>query len=154
MNLDTEKVVREYIDKTVHLSLATVKDNKPWVCELHFAYDEQLNIYYRSLKSRRHSDDIEQNPNVAGDIIDKYAVNELVVGVYFEGTAQMLDAGSEQDLAAKCLSERLEIESDIIGEAKEDDGHQFYKISVENWYVFGRFGGDHGQKHKLEWSKK
>lgn len=152
MSVDVEQVVREFIDKTVHLSLATVSDNAPWVCEVHFAYDDDLNLYFRSLKSRRHSQEISINPKVAGDIIDKYELGDSVVGVYFEGKAELLSAGDAQNLAAECLKNRLKITNDIIDEASHDDGHQFYKISVNNWYVFGRFGDSSGQKHKLEWN--
>ncbi len=150
--VNVEQVVREYIDKTIHLSLATVGDNAPWVCEVHFAYDENLNLYFRSLKSRRHSQEIASNSNVAGNIIDKYGLGEPVVGVYFEGTAQLLEAGEEQNIAAECLKSRLKITDDIVEEATHEDGHQFYRISVKIWYVFGRFGGPSGQKHKLEWN--
>lgn len=150
--MDVEKIVREFIDKTVHMSLATTSDNAPWVCEVHFAYDDNLNLYFRSLKSRRHSQEIANNPSVAGNIIDKYALGDAVVGVYFEGTAELLEAGDEQNLAAECIKTRLKVTDDIVEEASHEDGHQFYKISVANWYVFGRFGGQSGQKHKLEWN--
>lgn len=152
MDVNVEKVVREYIEKTVHMSLATVSSNAPWVCEVHFAYDDNLNIYFRSLKSRRHSQEIAVNHKVAGNIIDKYGLGDPVVGVYFEGTAELLEAGDEQNTAAQCLKTRLKIDDDIIAEAADDEGHQFYKITVANWYVFGRFGGPSGKKHKLEWN--
>lgn len=150
--MNVEKVVREYIDKTLHMSLATSNGKAPWVCEVHFAYDDNLNLYFRSLKTRRHSQEIAKNPNVAGNIIDKYALGDAVVGVYFEGTAKLLKAGNEQNLAAGCLKTRLAIEDDIIQEASHKDGHQFYKINVANWYVFGRFGSSSGQKHQLVWN--
>ena len=150
--MDVEKVVREYIDKTIHLSMATVSGRSPWVCEVHFAYDDNLNLYFRSLKSRRHSQEIADNPSVAGNIIDKYALGEAVVGVYFEGSAKLLEAGDEQNVAFECLKSRLNAGEDILEEAQREDGHQFYKITVANWYVFGRFGGPSGQKHKLEWN--
>lgn len=38
MKINVEQLIQEYIDKSLHMSLATVPDNKPWVCELHFAY--------------------------------------------------------------------------------------------------------------------
>lgn len=152
MNPDVENIVREFIDKTVHLSLATTSDKAPWVCEVHFAYDDNLNLYFRSLKSRRHSQEIANNPNVAGNIIDKYGLGDPVVGVYFEGVARLLEAGDEQNLAADCLKVRLKIDDYIVEEASHEEGHQFYKITVANWYVFGRFGGSSGQKHKLEWN--
>ena len=31
-----ERIIREYLPQIIHMSLATVKDNKPWVCEVHF----------------------------------------------------------------------------------------------------------------------
>ena len=152
MNVDVEQIVREFINKTIHMSLATTTGEAPWVCEVHFAYDDNLNLYFRSLKSRRHSQEIAKNPNVAGNIIDKYGLGEPVVGVYFEGKAKLLEAGDNQNIAAKCLKARLDITDNIVEEASHDDGHQFYKISIANWYVFGRFGGPSGQKHKLEWN--
>ena len=150
--MNIEKIVREYIEKTFHMSLATVQNNKPWVCELHFAYDKNLNLYYRSLKSRRHSKEIADNSKVAGSIIDKYSLNDPVVGVYFEGTARLLETGKEQDLAAKCLKNRLKIENDILAEAKNEDGHQFYKINISNWYIYGSFNGNKGKKYQLKWN--
>jgi uncharacterized protein YhbP (UPF0306 family) len=149
---DVEKILRHYIDKTIHMSLGTSRDNKPWVCEVHFAYDDDLNLYFRSLKSRRHSQEIADNPNVAGNIIDKYGPGDPVVGVYFEGNAELLEGGEAKILAAECLKTRLNITDDIVEESARDDGHQFYKISVANWYVFGRFGGSSGQKHTLAWN--
>jgi uncharacterized protein YhbP (UPF0306 family) len=105
--MDVEKIIRENIDKTVHMSLATVKDNKPWVCEVHFAYDENLNLYFRSLTSRRHSQEIAQNPNVAGNIVRQHNLGEYPTGVYFEGTAKLLQVGDEQDKAFECIKQRL-----------------------------------------------
>jgi uncharacterized protein YhbP (UPF0306 family) len=151
--MDVEKIVREYIDKTVHMSLATVSGKKPWVCEVHFAYDDKLNLYFRSLSSRRHSQEIAANPNVAGNIIDKYAVGDAVVGVYFEGMAEQLGPGDAQNKAFEAMHQRVNTASDAIEEATSPEGHQFYKITVENWYVFGRFGGESGQKHQLPWNK-
>ncbi len=151
--MDVEKIVRENIDKTIHMSLATSADNKPWVCELHFAYDGELNLYWRSKKSRRHSQEIEQNPNVAGNIVQQFGIKDSVVGIYFEGNAEELVDVDSNHSAFIALSSRLGLDESAIIEAKEDDAHKFYKIAVSNWYAFGRFGADHGQKLQLEWKK-
>ena len=66
--MDIEKLIREYLPQIIHLSLGTSANNKPWVCEVHFAYDESLNLYYRSLTLRRHSQEIAENPNF-GNIV-------------------------------------------------------------------------------------
>jgi uncharacterized protein YhbP (UPF0306 family) len=149
--MDVEAAVRKLIDKTVHMSMATASNNMPWVCEVHFAYDDNLNLYWLSLKSRRHSQEIAENPNVAGNIIDKYVLGERVAGLYFEGTAELLDQGEEQNVAFESLKLRLGITIEDLEDAKDPSKHMFYKITVKNWYVFGKFDTPTGQKYKLEW---
>lgn len=154
MDINIESIVREYINKSAHMSLATTNGLTPWICEVHFAYDENLHLYFRSMSSRRHSQEIAANPSVAGNIIDKYAVGEPVVGIYYEGEAQQVTSTKEQELAAKHLKSRLSIASNIIEEASRDDGFQIYKITVKNWYVFGKFGDSpFPQKYELQWGK-
>jgi uncharacterized protein YhbP (UPF0306 family) len=154
MHIDVEQVVREYIDKTVHMSLATVHDGMPWVCEVHFAYDNDLNLYWRSKPSTRHSRELMANPRVAGNIIDKYALGEAPVGVYFEGTARVVTDDSELERAAQCLAARLDGDATSIIEEATPEGHPVYTVDVANWYVFGRFGADSGQKFALPWHHK
>lgn len=151
--MDVEKVIRDYLPQIIHLSLGTSRDNKPWVCEVHFAYDEDLNLYYRSLTSRRHSIEIADNPNVAGTIVKQHDLNTPGVGVYFEGTAKLLELGDEQNKAFECIKERLKASDEILEEAKRPDGHQFYKITVDTYYVFGKFNETDGaKKYELKWN--
>lgn len=147
-----EQTIREYLPQIIHLSLGTSKDGKPWVCEVHFAYDDDLNLYFRSLTSRRHSQDIAANPNVAGTIVKQHAQGQEPLGVYFEGVATQLTPGDQQTKAYECLSNRFNHGPEILEEAARPDGHQFYKISVENWYVFGRLNDQGVTKHHLTWN--
>lgn len=153
MSIDVEKIVREYIDKTLHMSLATASGNKPWVCEVHFAYDEELNLYFRSRLSTRHAQEIAENHNVAGNVVRQHALDEYPHAIYFEGTAKHLTDSSEIQRAFPYFKQRLGADSAILDEVGQDGGHEFFKVTVENWYAFGKFGGDKGQKHKLEWNK-
>jgi len=152
LKVDVEKIIRENIPNTVHLSLGTSENNVPWVCEVHFAVDEDLNIYWRSKTNRRHSLEIANNPIVAGNIVKQHEIGQPVVGVYFEGTAELLENVDINHPAYVSLNLNLGVNESSIEEAKKDDGHKFYKVTVQNWYAFGRFGADHGQKLKLEWS--
>jgi uncharacterized protein YhbP (UPF0306 family) len=150
--LDIEKIVREYVDKSLHMSLATVSDNKPWVCEVHFVYDENLNLYWRSLASRRHSQEIAANPHVAGNIVRQHALGEYPHAVYFEGTAELLSSEEDCQQVFGLFQSRLVADEAILADAQNPEGHQFYKLTVQNWYAFGKFGGDKGLKHKLAWN--
>ena len=153
MELNLEQVVREYIEKSIHMSFATAKDNRPWVCELHFTYDDDLNLYFRSLKTRRHSMEIAENPYVSGTIIKQHQPGESPHGIYFEGTAKLCDDPSEFQRIYEFFKRRLGSAEAIVEEAKREDGHQFYKVTVSDWYTFGKFGGDSIEKRHLPWAK-
>lgn len=150
--VDVEQIIRDYLPQVAHMSLATSRGNKPWVCEVHFVYDDDLNLYFRSLTSRRHSQEIAANPQVAGNIIKQFAVGEVPLGLYFEGTAELLGNEGDRRAVAPLFKERLGIAADILAEAANPDGPQFYKITIANWYVFGKFGGDKGEKLQLVWN--
>ncbi len=150
MSIDVEKVVRENIGRTVHMSLATVKNNKPWVCEVHFAYDDDLNLYFRSTTARRHSQEISENANVAGNIVDKFELGQPPLGLYFEGTASLMQNADDRAAVLPYFEKQQHKSTEILDEAGRPDGTQFYKIMVNTWYVFGIFDGK-GGKHMLEW---
>lgn len=150
--MNVENIIREYIDKSIHLSLGTSRDNKPWVCELHFAYDEALNLYFRSLGSRRHSQDIASNPYVAGNIVKQHQPGEVPHGIYFEGTAARMTDDTERARVFSYFKSRFDMPDAKLEEARNEDGNQFYKISVTKWYAFGQFGGDTVDKYELDWN--
>lgn len=150
---EIEKNVREYIGKTVHMSLATSKDHKPWVCEVHFAADDQLNLYFVSNKTTRHCREIAANSSVAGDIVKQHPLEESPHGVYFEGRAKMLEPPDDVQVEGYCQAlgrDVMELKTTL---ADPNDDHRLYKITVDNWAIFGKFGGDKNQKHSLAWSK-
>jgi uncharacterized protein YhbP (UPF0306 family) len=147
-----EQFIRDYIPQIQHMSLGTSKDNRPWVYEVHFAYDETLNLYFRSLTSRRHSQEIAANPHVAGNIVKQHEPGTMPAGVYFEGTAEKLNPGDKQDKALACIDGRFHIGHKIWDEAQRPDGHQFYKITVETFFVFGKLEDGGPRKYELEWN--
>lgn len=147
-----EQIIREYIDQVVHMSLATSKDNKPWVCEVHFAVDGELNIYFRSVTSSRHGQEILENPNVAGNIITQHFKNQRIRGVYYEGTAEVLKDITEDHPGVIATAKRYGKESAIQAVRPEDDKPHYFKITVKNWYVFDSYGPAPVGKYQLLWN--
>lgn len=153
--MDVEATIRQYLPQVVHMSLATSSNNKPWVCEVHFAYDDDLNIYFRSLTSRRHSQEIAANPFVAGNIVTQHFLDQPGVrAVYFEGQAKLLGPGEEQSQAYEAYKIRLNRGPEILEEAKNPDGHQFYKITVDNFYLFDSYTTKPSEKFVLSWDSR
>lgn len=134
------------------MSLATISGDRPWVCEVHFVYDDDLNLYWRSLSSRRHSQEITENPNVAGNIVKQHSKEEIPHCISFEGWAALITDQHEMKRIAPLFIERQGSRPTIVEDALPDDGTKFYKITVQNWYAFGKYGGETVAKHKLEWN--
>jgi uncharacterized protein YhbP (UPF0306 family) len=153
MIANVEKVIREYLPDVIHMSLATSHENKPWVCEVHYVYDENLNLYFRSTAQRRHSKEISQNQFVAGNIVRQHQKGEKPRGVYFGGKAQMLENVDENNIAYKLYCERFGTNESILEDAKKEDGHKFYKITVNKYYVFDTIESSPSQKYELDWNK-
>lgn len=151
--MNTEQFIREYLPNVVHMSLGTCAEGKPWVCEVHFTYDDELNLYFMSLPATRHGQEIAANANVSGNIVRQHAKGERPSGVYFEGTAEKLEETGEDSPVHKLYVERLGFHP-LLEKMVEPDGPRFYKITVENFYVFdatGKLGPP--QKYHLDWRK-
>lgn len=143
--MDVEKVIREYLPNVIHLSLATCVNNKPWVSEVHFVYDNDLNLYWRSKPDRRHSQEIAANPNVAGNIVEQHSMDMSPRGLYFEGTAQMLEGLTEDSPEYKLFVDRFNVGPEVL-----NSPHSFYKVTVADWYVFDSRESSPSQKYHLE----
>jgi uncharacterized protein YhbP (UPF0306 family) len=151
--MNVEAKIREYLPNVIHMSLATSKDNQPWVCEVHFAYDEDLNLYWRSLPSRRHSQELAANPRVAGNIVKQFGLGEVPTGVYFQGTAQVLESGPELTKAYDVITKRFALGPEILEQAKDPDNNHFFRVKVSDWFMFGKFDTPKPEKYHLEWGR-
>lgn len=152
-NSEVETIIREYLPNIIHLSLGTMSDKGPWVCEVHFSYDDDLNLYFRSVPGTRHCQEISADPRVAGTIVQQHEQGQKPRGVYFEGTAQRLDEGEEFQKAFECVSNRFGNGDQVLADARFEAGPHFYKITVNQFSVFNvRETGLKG-KSTMDWNK-
>lgn len=149
--MNVEQTIRQYLPHIIHMSLATCNDNLPWVCEVHFSYDDDLNIYFRSKLATRHAAEIAQNSCVAGNMIIQHGLKDAPQGVYFEGKAEMLTDVDENHPAFITNCERFENDTAILDDAAAETGHKFFKITVSDWYLFDARESKPSQKYHLDW---
>ncbi|HTJ73040.1 MAG TPA: pyridoxamine 5'-phosphate oxidase family protein [Verrucomicrobiae bacterium] len=150
-NEELETAIREYIPQIIHMSLATVKDNKPWVCEVHFSYDDQLNLYFVSSQETRHATELLSNPHVAGNIVTQHHKNQKVRCVDFEGTASMLEGDEAEATAYKAYVDRYGASEGLLNEIRKDGNTRFFKIAVDKFYMFDSYEQERA-KHTLPWN--
>lgn len=145
-----EAIIREYISQVIHMSFATVKDQKPWVCELHFYYDDELNLYFTSSKHTRHAQELLANPYVAGNIVTQHFKNQKVRCVEFEGRAEMLSGKEAEVTAYKAYVARFGESENLLNEIRKDGDVRSFKITVSDFFLFDSYGESRG-KHQLQW---
>lgn len=88
---ELKQLIEGYLQKTILMQLATVKDGKPWACTVHYANDRDLNLYWLSRPTRRHSEELRANPCVAGVIVQSHEIGQPAQGLQFEGLAEVAD---------------------------------------------------------------
>jgi uncharacterized protein YhbP (UPF0306 family) len=94
--MELSEQIRGYLNQAQVMQLATAVNNQPWVISVHFAADEQLNLYWLSNPSRRHSQEIDKNPKTAATIPIKFPENP-VIGLTVEGNAQIVNSAEAID---------------------------------------------------------
>ncbi len=147
-----EQTIRDYLPHIIHMSLATSHDDRPWICEVHFVYDADLNLYFRSKPSRRHSHEINQNPLVSGSIVTQHTADEKPRWIYFEWKAELIVI-NQDDPIYTMFCERVWCDASIITDQEKEDGHKFYKISVSDYYIFDKKESNPSTKYHLSWWK-
>lgn len=155
-NKQVEAIIRQYLPQVIHMSLATVGEGRPWVCELHFAVDDGLNVYWASAQQRRHSEEVLANPFVSGSMATQHHLEQLVRGVSFEGQAEMVAAISADDPGYKVYAGRFPDRAPGLLESyQKPDGARLYKITVSDWYLVDGYikKSPFADKHHLSWNK-
>jgi uncharacterized protein YhbP (UPF0306 family) len=83
-------LVKEYFLSGKLLHLATSFNSNSWLCHVWYAiHEENKSIIYTSNRLRRHSQEIFNNPKVAGGVVavNLEGLGQKVRGLSFEGTA-------------------------------------------------------------------
>lgn len=145
-----ERTIRDYIPQIIHMSIASVKDNRPWVCEVHFSFDDELNLYFASSTTTRHAQEFMENPRIAGNIVTQHHKDQKVRCVDFEGTVEALDAEAAEQTAYPAYVARYGVSEGLLNQIRRDGEVRFFKITVENYYLFDSYGDERG-KHALAW---
>lgn len=148
-----EEYIREYLKSNNVIQLATSADNQPWVCNVHYYSDKDLNIYWISTPDRRHSLEIAKNPKVAAviKVHENTPEEEYVIGISIEGTAELLGA-SVDPAVVDGYGKKHAKKPEMIADIKADKApYKFYKITPKNFVIFDtkNFEGDPRKEWKV-----
>ena len=146
--MEPKEHIRKNLKDCKFMQLATAEDNQPWVCTVHYIVDDQMNVYWLSFPSRRHSQEIAKNQKVAIAVAVKF--DQPVIGIQAEGRAEVVSEPSE---IKKIIG--LYVTKFGIGKKFYDNfvagknEHSMYRLAPTKFVLFdeGNFPG----KSPLEW---
>lgn len=136
--MELRQLITEYLDEAKMMQLATVRDDRPWVCNVWFAADPDLNIYWFSSTTRRHSHEVAANSHVAASIcLPHTPADKFARAIQLEGTAEQLSSPVEVAKAMKYYVGRIFELSQVKNFMSNlDKPHRFYRIKPTTIVLF------------------
>jgi len=135
--MDLKKLIEDYLKEVKLMQLATSANNQPWVCSVWFGFDEDLNIYWFSSTTRRHSKEVMKNPKVSAAIVYPHTPKDPPRGLQLEGTAELLTKKEDIAKARSVYEGRIFSKKEVDGFINSKTSpHRFYKIKPTQFVLF------------------
>lgn len=117
---DLRTLIKQYLQEAKLMQLATAIDNQPWTCSVWFTTDEELNIYWFSSITRRHSKEVMKNHKVSAAIVLPQTPSDPPRGLQLQGIAELLTKEKDIDKTISIYAGRIFTRKEIK-EFMEDD---------------------------------
>ena len=149
--VDIRKLIEAYLKEAKLMQLATSLDNQPWACSVWFAADKELNIYWFSSTTRRHSAEVLKNKKVAAAIAIPQDPKDPPRGLQLQGRADLLTDKKDIDRAISAYSGRI-FSKDKIKELMnhKERPHKFYRIKPTQFVLFDAINFPDNSRQELK----
>ncbi len=135
--MDLRNLIKEYLKEAKLMQLATSVNNQPWVCNVWFAADKDLNIYWFSSTTRRHSKEVLKNNKVAAAIVLPHTPKDTARGLQLQGTAEIVKDKKTLVKAILLFTGRIFSRKQIeLFMKNREKPHSFYKIKPTQFVLF------------------
>jgi uncharacterized protein YhbP (UPF0306 family) len=143
----TKDLLKEYLPQQHMMQLATVADGQPWCCTVYYVHDADYNLYWASLPTRRHSQEIAAHPKVAAAIAIKHVKGEKVVGIQVAGTAEMLEPSPTIEPLALAYAEKFGRDETWVADfVAGQTEHRLYKLTSAEIVIFDEVNFPHNTR--------
>jgi uncharacterized protein YhbP (UPF0306 family) len=111
--MEVKDLIKKYLKQSRMMQIATLSGDQPWICTVYYIEDDDLNLYWLSYPTRRHSKEIEEHNKVAIAVAVKF--DKPIIGIQAEGVVEI---EKDAELVAKVMQDYV---------AKYDSGEDFYE---------------------------
>lgn len=133
--MEVSELVKKYLREGLVMQLATVRGDQPWVCSVYYVSDDQLNIYWLSLPTRRHSQEISTHNKAAITIAVKF--DQPVIGLQAEGLVGVVTDPEQIAKLMKLYIKRYNAGQDFYDNFILDKNkHLMYRFKPKKFILF------------------
>jgi len=145
-----DELADQYLGEQHMMQLATLAGDQPWCCTVYYVHDKDRNLYWASLPSRRHSQEIAQHNKVASAIAVKFTKGEKVIGIQVSGTAEQLEPSETIRPVAEQYAEKFGRDEQWINDfVAGRTEHRLYKLSPGSIDLFDEVNFPNGERQKV-----
>ncbi len=150
--IDWSSKIKEALDRTEFLALSTNGAAGIWTSPVAYAYSEKAELFFISMMSARHSQNILTDPNVSAAIYKTERFEDgNVLGLQLSGTAEHLTDPGEIKEAARHYFDRSPANQEFKNKTADGSGAsalwQFFRITpTELWCIDTRVFGEERKK--------
>lgn len=131
------------------MQLATSSNAQPWVCNVYYVTDEELNMYWLSFPSRRHSRELAKNPKAAITIAVK--TEQPVIGVQAAGEAKLItEQETVREIAARYVDKHGIGKEFYTNFLSGKNKHSLYRFKPKTFVLFDEVHFP-GERQQIEW---
>lgn len=142
------QLLKDYLTSARLVQIATASDGRPWVCTVYFVVDNELNLYWLSYPARRHSQEIEQNSQVAAAVVVK--ADQPVVGVQLEGRVSVVSEGEVVKEVMGHYIRKYDAGKDFYNHfIHGTNKHHLYKCTPNKVYLFDEVNFPEGERSEV-----
>ena len=132
------EVTKQTLERGYLMSLGVVDADGPWVADVIYVFDEDLNIYWMSRTTRRHSVAIETfESHVAGTITVSQDPSDTDEGLQLSGVAERVENPSKELLVQWMKKKKkLTLLAPLVRLVLDD--HVWYKLTPDRIELISR----------------
>ena len=148
--MDAEKLLNQYLEEFFTMQLATVGSDQPWVCTVHFISDNSHNLYWASIPTRRHSQEIAKHSKVACAIVVHNIIGDPVIGIQIEGVAAVQATSLDHQAIVERYASKFKRDEQWVKDfVAGNTEHRLYKLTPSAIYLFDEKNFPGGQRQKV-----
>ncbi len=139
--MEIRDLIATYLKEYPLISIATVAGQSPWISNVYFSFNDQLDLFFISRTFRRHSKEIAENPSIAASICKPHMkpFEMPCRGLQIEGKCRAIEDSQAASIALAIYMDRFPASRKLHASIDDVTGsidRRIYQIEPQRYVLF------------------